>query len=98
MNIHAFLTQIIGGAGLGSSASVYDVSIASPCHTIRIQSLASTLHTRHEDKIVRYNPVFANFYPIVIIEFLGRAFFREVLARNFNLNYLLKQPTVLDFE
>ena len=32
------------------------------------------------------------------VEFLGRAFFREVLARNFNLNYLLKQPTVLDLE
>ena len=32
------------------------------------------------------------------VEFLGRAFFREVLARNFNLNYLLKQPTFLDLE
>ena len=32
------------------------------------------------------------------VEFVGRAFFREVLARNFNLNYLLKQPTVLDLE
>ena len=30
------------------------------------------------------------------LEFLGRAYFREVLARN--LNYLLKQLTVLDLE
>ena len=40
--------KVIGGAGLGSSASVYDVSIASPYHTTRVQSLASTSHTRHE--------------------------------------------------
>ena len=58
--------KVIGGAGLGSSASVYDVSIAFPYHTTRVQSLASTLHTRHEDKIVRYGPVFTNFYPIVM--------------------------------
>ena len=32
------------------------------------------------------------------VEFLGRAFFRKVLARNFNLNYLLKQPNLLDLE
>ena len=37
-------------------------------------------------------------YQVRRIEFLGRAFFREVLARNFNLNYLLKLPTVLDLE
>ena len=46
--------KIIGGAGLGSSASVYDVSVASPYHTTRVQSLHSTLHARHEDKVVRY--------------------------------------------
>ena len=33
------------------------VSIASPYHTTRVQSLASTLHTRPEDKIVRYSPL-----------------------------------------
>ena len=46
--------------------AVYNVSAASPYHTTRVQSLPSTLHTRHEDKLVRYSPVFTNFYPIVM--------------------------------
>ena len=58
--------KVIGGAGLGSSASVYDVSIASLYHTTLVQFLSSTLHTRHEDKVVRHSPVFTNFYPIVM--------------------------------
>ena len=58
--------KVIGGVGLGSTASVYDVSIASPYHTTRVQSLPSTLHTCHKDRVVRYSSVFTNFYPIVM--------------------------------
>ena len=45
---------------------MYDVSIASLYHTTRVQSLASTLLTRHQDEVVHWSPVFSNFYPIVM--------------------------------
>ena len=45
---------------------MYDVSVASPYHTTCVQSLPSTLHTRHHDMIVHYSSVFTIFYPIVM--------------------------------
>ena len=58
--------KVTGGAGLGSSTCILHISIASPFHTTRVQTLASTLNTRYHDKILRYIPVFSNFHPIVM--------------------------------
>ena len=58
--------KVTGGAGIGASASILDISIASPFHTTRVQSVPSTLNTRYHDKLVRYHSAFSNFHPIVM--------------------------------
>ena len=58
--------KVTGGAGIGASASILDISIASLFHTTRAQSLPSTLNTRYQDKLVRYRSVFSNFHPIIM--------------------------------
>ena len=43
-----------------------DVSIVSPYHASRVESLESAKNRRYQDKIVAYHPVFTNFYPFVL--------------------------------
>ena len=58
--------KITGGAGIGASTSILAISIASPFHTTRVQSLPSTLNNRYHDKLVRYRSVLCNFHPIIM--------------------------------
>ena len=46
--------------------SIYDISIASPFHRNRLQSLHSTLNTRYQNKLVDYRSVFSNFHLIMM--------------------------------